>query len=99
MNHWQQALGWFFRDREGRIVIAQTPNLPLIGWAILWLAAFLAPPGPWERLCWLFGFGFLFTWAYLELTDGANPFRRCLGGGVLLGLVAWHLYGISVRSR
>lgn len=33
-------------------------------------------------------FGFIFHWAYLEITQGESPFRRVLGAGVMVWLLA-----------
>ncbi|GHA73800.1 hypothetical protein [Cognatilysobacter bugurensis] len=82
----------FFRDRDGRVVIGQLPNVPLIGWLVLRVAAWLIPPGHAERLCDAFADGFMFTWAYLELARGDSPFRRVLGAVVL----AW--FGFKIWS-
>ncbi|MCE4222376.1 hypothetical protein HCU64_01310 [Methylobacterium sp. C25] len=86
-----RVLNWFFRDRAtGAIVIAQWPNLPL--WifagaaAVTWImeaSAWAAPP-------WLNGslqiasMASLTWWAADEVLRGVNPWRRFLGGTVLL---------------
>lgn len=73
-----------FRDREGHIVIGQAPNLPLmVGVAATLLQAVL-PSGNAQTVVDLIAFGAWFTWAWQELFDGVNYFRRSLG---LLGLV------------
>ena len=69
----------FFKDSKGRIVIAQFPNWPL--W--VWLGATLLesfkisfiPP------FWISTIGFIaiLYWAGLEVFQGVNNFRRCLG--------------------
>lgn len=88
---------WFFRDRrDGRIVIAQWPNLPLWLFAItaslawgLDATALTVPAGTHSalRLVALLCLGW---WALDELFRGVNPWRRCLGGAVLL-LGLWSL--------
>lgn len=83
----RDALRRFVSDRHGRVVIAQWPNAPLIGWAVFALARALVE----ERWRPFFGFlsgAALVTWAYLEITQGDSPFRRVLGAVVLLMLVA-----------
>lgn len=68
-----------FRDSEGNIVIAQMPNLPiLVGLAATFLQLLL-PSGQIQTALSLIGFGALFTWAWQELFDGVNYFRRALG--------------------
>jgi hypothetical protein len=41
-------------------------------------------------------FGSLFTWAWLELFQGVNYFRRALGLGVLIGVIASRTVGLDV---
>jgi len=81
---WPKFANQFFRDRDGEIAIGQRPNLPLIAWAAATAA---------QRFIWhntgleLLAQSLLFTWAYLELADGASYFRRLLGAVVVAGLV------------
>ena len=82
------ALDWFFRDRRsGRIVIGQWPNLPL--WlfgllqAIAWVAGEGVAVGRWAVLGSRIA---LAVWAADEVFRGVNPWRRCLGAAVLLGM-------------
>jgi hypothetical protein len=37
-------------------------------------------------------FGAIFTWAWLELFDGVNYFRRALGATVLIGVIASRIH-------
>ncbi len=77
-----------FRDSEGNIVIAQMPNLPiLVGFTATFLH-FVLPVGSIQTIFGLVGFGALFTWAWLELFEGVNYFRRSLGLISLVGLIA-----------
>jgi len=74
-----------FRDSEGKIVIAQMPNLPiLVGLTAIFLQLVL-PSGKIQTALGLVAFGALFTWAWQELFEGVNYFRRALG---LIGLVS-----------
>jgi hypothetical protein len=80
----------FFKDNKGQIVIFQTPNAPLIGWMILTILSLLLGNNH-PRIHYLFGmlsFGFIFTWAWLEITSGVNYFRRVLGLVVLI-IAVW----------
>jgi hypothetical protein len=80
-----------FRDRHGRVVLAQMPNLPLI----VWLVATLATRpllGKWELLARAIATGAIFTWAWLELFDGDNYFRRALGLVVFMSIFVGYLY-------
>lgn len=76
----------FFKDKQGKIVIFQTPNPPLLGWLIFTILNFLwyADHPKIHYLFDMLSFGFIFTWAWLEITDGANYFRRTLGLVVLI---------------
>ncbi|MCY7383975.1 MAG: hypothetical protein LH628_15595 [Microcoleus sp. CAN_BIN18] len=77
-----------FRDSEGNIVIAQPPNLPLIIWIVASLFKLIVTTGKINLGLDLVAFGTLFTWAWEELFQGVNYFRRALGLIVLVGLIA-----------
>ena len=81
-----------FRDRDGNIVIAQKPNLPLLVWLIATLLGLLITGGNIHRGLDALAFGSLFTWAWQELFQGVNYFRRSLGLVVLLSLIATKLH-------
>ena len=82
----RQAFDWLFRNRQtGRITIAQFPNVPL--WIFIAGAAarrFADPHGDVLAALTIVTTAALVVWALLELLRGANPFRRILGGGVLI---------------
>ena len=77
-----------FRDSEGKIVIAQTPNLPLSVGIVASLLKLLVTTGQINLALDIVAFGSLFTWAWEELFQGVNYFRRALGLIVLVGLIA-----------
>jgi hypothetical protein len=77
-----------FRDSEGKIVIAQMPNLPLIVWIVASLLKLVFTKGQIYAGLDAVAFGSLFTWAWEELFQGVNYFRRALGLGVLIGVIA-----------
>ena len=77
-----------FRDSEGNVVIAQPPNLPLIIWIVASLLKLIVITGKINLGLDLVAFGTLFTWAWEELFQGVNYFRRALGLIVLVGLLA-----------
>ncbi len=81
-----------FRDSEGKIVIAQMPNLPLLVGLGASLLQLVVPSGNLQTGLDLVGFGALFTWAWQELFDGVNYFRRALGLVVLGGMLALRLH-------
>lgn len=85
-----------FRDSEGNIVIAQMPNLPIILWVTASLLKLVFPTGEINTGLDALAFGSLFTWAWLELFQGVNYFRRALGLGVLIGVMVSRTVGIDV---
>ncbi len=80
-----------FRDSEGNIVIAQPPNLPLLVGITATVLKFIVKSGNIHTGLDAIAFGSLFTWAWLELFEGVNYFRRALGLLVLVGLIASRL--------
>jgi hypothetical protein len=80
-----------FRDSEGKIVLAQTPNLPLLVWGAASLLQFLVTSGKFHTGLELIAFGSLFTWAWQELFEGVNYFRRALGLVVLIVMLWFKL--------
>jgi hypothetical protein len=84
-----------FRDSEGNIVIAQMPNLPILLGLAATLLQFVLPSGRLQTTFALVAFGTLFTWAWQELFEGVNYFRRSLG---LLGLVSLIAVGLNLMG-
>jgi hypothetical protein len=80
------ALSRFFRNPEtGEVVVAQMPNLPLWGFiAATAVRLVLHPHGTTGRAVSIVGTVSLVVWAALEITRGDSPFRRVLGGVVLV---------------
>ena len=77
-----------FRDSEGNIVIAQPPNLPLLVGITATLLKLIVKSGNIQTGLDAIAFGCLFTWAWQELFEGVNYFRRSLGLLVLIGVIA-----------
>ena len=79
---------WFCRDRRsGRIVIAQWPNLWLWIFAIASVVELsTGAAGPVGRAVHIAATASLVIWACDEVLRGVNPWRRCLGAAVLVGL-------------
>ena len=76
----------WFRDSSGRMVIAQFPNLPLFIWGFAWALDIMIETKAQSLstgLNWL-GFFALCYWAWLEITQGVNRFRKALGWAVIL---------------
>lgn len=69
----------FFRDEQGEVVIFQPANPAIIGWVIFLSLSFLFEPGSLQKGSELLARAFLFTWAYLEVTQDVNYFRRSIG--------------------
>lgn len=82
-----------FRDSEGNIVIGQPPNLPLLVGLAATLLQLLLTTGKLKTGLDLVAFGALFTWAWQELFQGVNYFRRSIGLIALAGLIALKLGG------
>jgi hypothetical protein len=85
-----RALRWtFVSRRNGRLTVAQWPNVPL---AIFLLAAVASrifhPSGGPATFVRVLGVVALIVWALDEVARGVNPFRRMLGGAVLVTTVA-----------
>ena len=73
-------------------VVAQVPNLPLVLALVAVVAGRIFTEG---STAWGISRAVFFTglaiWAYLELVEGVNGFRRVLGAGGL----AWVIYSLS----
>lgn len=79
----------FWKDRHGKVVIYQRPNLPLLGWLGLTLAS-LFTEGTVSSVLGYAASASLVVWALLELFTGVNYFRRTLGVIVL----AWSIVSL-----
>ena len=80
------SLGWWVRDQNGRVTLAQWPNPALAVWLVTivigWTGVLEGARG--AALADV-GRGALIVWALDELVRGASPFRRLLGAVVLTG--------------
>lgn len=83
-----------FRDRNGDVVIVQPPNLPIIIWFVASLLKLLPTNDTIASGLDFLAFGALFVWAWQELFDGVNYFRRSIGFVVLFGLMASKIFSI-----
>ncbi|MEI7682701.1 MAG: hypothetical protein WCJ24_00130 [Candidatus Saccharibacteria bacterium] len=70
-----------------KIEYFQKPNLPLIVWFVAMILTHILPYGQLNFAASLIAFGSLFTWAWLEIFDGDNNFRRVLGVLVLVFII------------
>ena len=73
----------FFKDKNGKVVVWQDPNLPLYTWFFSSSLARIVRHGDLHVFFDIIAFGSIFTWAYLEIRFGASYFRRLLGLAVL----------------
>lgn len=80
-----------FRDSNGNLVVAQPPNPPLLVWLSTAALQLLPLEGSLKLGVEAVSFGAAFTWAWTELFQGVNLFRRSLGLVVLVGVVASQL--------
>jgi hypothetical protein len=81
-----------FRDDAGSIVIAQPPNLPILVAVTTTLLTLVVPSGTFYTGLDAIAFGSWFTWAWLEIFDGVNYFRRALGLFVLIAIIASRVF-------
>lgn len=77
----------FFTDKDGRIVIAQWPNPPLIIWIVSVIVGRFTH-GTVANVISFIGTAALIIWGILEIISGRSMFRRALGV-VVLGLTIW----------
>jgi hypothetical protein len=77
-----------FRDSEGNIVIAQPPNLPLLVGITATVLSLMVRSGNIHTGIDAIAFGSFFTWAWQELFEGVNYFRRGLGLLALIAVIA-----------
>ena len=91
MDKRQSTLDRCIKNKDGRVELAQYPNLPIIVWILcIILQQFLA--GDLYKLINIIGFGALFTWAWLEIFTGINYFRRALGFIVMFATLYSYIY-------
>lgn len=80
----KKKLHWFISDKHGHAVLWQRPNLPIIGWLVFMVISHLLEEGSVRSGVATLSSAFLFTWSYLEITEGDSPFRRVLGTIVMI---------------
>lgn len=81
-----------FWDSDGNIVLGQMPNLSILVWLTATLLNLIPISGSIHIGLEAIAFGSLFTWAWQELFEGVNYFRRALGLVVLVGAIASTLF-------
>ena len=78
--------------KKEKYIFAQKPNLPIIVWFVTFLLLFLPLSRFFEGIVSLISFGAIFTWAWLEIFEGVNLFRKVLGVLVLVIIIANRIY-------
>jgi len=76
-----------FKDRDGKLVIWQSPNILLWGWILFSILGITFKHGAGHTSLNHLATASLFVWAYLEIRSGASIFRQILGGVVMTGIV------------
>lgn len=80
-----------FKDKHGKVVVFQSPNIPIGLWFICTIfAKFTNASSTLHHILETVGFGALFTWAWLEIFQGTTYFRRILGGLILVCSIVIH---------
>lgn len=82
----------FFEDKEGRVVITQWPNPPLIVWILALLVSKITQDTPSTVFAYISTLA-ITVWAVIELGWGRSMFRRVLGMVVMAAV----LRGILTR--
>jgi len=75
----KKAIRKFVSDKNGKVVIVKSPNLPLVGWFMCLAVAQFMAHGYLRTGLLNLSAAFIFLWAYLEITQGDSYFRRLLG--------------------
>lgn len=90
MSEPQSLWGKFWCDSKGNISIVEIPNSPIILAAVFLVLSKAITHGRIHTAAGYIYFGFLFTWAWLEITAGKSYFRRILGAVILVAIVYSH---------
>ncbi|MCU1379729.1 MAG: conserved rane protein of unknown function [Acidimicrobiales bacterium] len=93
--HSRSAVGRFFRNPEtGDLAVVQVPNLPLAIFLVATIARLVFhPTGTVGTTVSVVATAAIVWWAVEEIIRGDSPFRRLLGGIVLLGAVLGLMLG------
>lgn len=76
-----------YKNDQGKITIAEPPNLPILVWLVSVVLQKIISNGTVHDIFVVIGFGAIFTWAWLEVFQGTNYFRRLLGVVVIVAAV------------
>lgn len=92
-THEQSLIKQIFFDKSGKLVLGQFPNAPLWIAVIFWSLRFVPLQSAGSQGLWISQGGVwsaLLIWAYLELVQGVNVWRRVLGV-MVGGWVFWQI--------
>lgn len=81
----------YFKDKNGNVVLWQSPNPPLLIWIVLRVIALVLQDGTLRSGVNSTATIAISIWAYLELTSGVTIFRRLIGT-TILGFVIFNLF-------
>ena len=81
----------FFEDKNGKLVVGQQPNLPILTWLTATLISLFWEGDTASKIAQLIAYGALFTWAWLEIFESTNSFRKVLGLLVLITIIYFQL--------
>lgn len=87
MDKRHTLLGTWFKDKNGKLVIMQAPNVYIVVWFTATVVALLLS-GRWQIAVHVVAVIALIIWAWLEITQGVNYFRKVLGVIVLAATVS-----------
>lgn len=76
-----------FQDKDGRVVVWQSPNLLLWIWVVIKVVTLILNEGQISTGFEQLSTAVLFTWAVYELAKGVNYFRKFLGLIVLILII------------
>ena len=82
MTNIRNLLDWLFKDlngRNGKYIIAEAPNVPLIAFIVCIVLAVVVYPGFFQTLCAVIAFIALTYWSYGEARSGRSRFRKIIG--------------------
>lgn len=83
----KQLMYKFIKDKDGNIVIWQTPNAPLLCWVGIKLILAFIPVGHLKTGLTELSSAVLLIWSYLELSSGESYFRKLLGLVVMVSTI------------
>ena len=78
------SASWWFRDSDGRLVVAQFPNPAIFVWLLAVVLGWFDLSAAHATAVDGVRHGALLAWALDEVVRGDSPFRRVLGAVVLV---------------